>query len=169
MTHKNLTTEPVASPVAVTRWLRSEPHPDGTKCVCCPEQPGHVFAYAMDLVDPENSPWRSRSLANEPTDTLDVTGFIHDAIARMPEGTQFRIVIEPIRDVRAAEQEFAAMLDANYCPECQHPWSYHREDGCHMPVTPGTNLPVTRSDARREPCGCTHKTYNGYLPPEPTP
>lgn len=46
-------------------------------------------------------------------------------------------------------------LDQHYCTDCKHPWSYHSEHGCSMPVTPGTNLPITRGSDVRERCGCT--------------
>lgn len=55
-----------------------------------------------------------------------------------------------LRDV----EEERALLDAKYCPACQHPWSYHGEDGCSMPVTPGTHLPITRGSDARERCDC---------------
>jgi hypothetical protein len=47
------------------------------------------------------------------------------------------------------------LLDEKYCPECQHPWDYHTEGGCAMPVTPGTHTPVTRNSGARERCNCT--------------
>lgn len=49
-------------------------------------------------------------------------------------------------------------LELSYCPGCKHPWSYHGEHGCSMPVTPGTNLPITRGSDARERCGCTALT-----------
>jgi hypothetical protein len=98
MTYQNLTTEPMASPVAVTKWLRGQPHPDGSKCVCCPEQSAHVFAYHALIADPDDLNWQSVDQANEPNGHLNIGAFVHDAIARMPEGTKFRIVVEPITE-----------------------------------------------------------------------
>ena len=51
--------------------------------------------------------------------------------------------------------ELEALLDKNYCPVCKHPWSYHGEDGCSMPVEPGTHLPYLGGSSSRERCGCT--------------
>lgn len=52
--------------------------------------------------------------------------------------------------VSTAQEE----LDKHYCPRCKHPWTYHSETGCSMPVTPGTHLPITRSSDPRERCNC---------------
>ena len=63
---------------------------------------------------------------------------------------------------------FEAMLAANYCPDCKHPWSYHSEAGCSMPINIETLLPVMGPNEPSRRCACTQKTYNGYLPPKGT-
>jgi hypothetical protein len=45
---------------------------------------------------------------------------------------------------------------AAYCPGCSHPWSYHGQGGCSMPVVRGTNRPVVTQTEQilSERCAC---------------
>jgi hypothetical protein len=83
MTHPKPTTELQASPPATTVWLRSERGPYTGPCLCCPGQPAHVYGY--DTVTDDGIPF-------------DRTDWVRDAITRLPEGTRFRITIEPITE-----------------------------------------------------------------------
>lgn len=55
---------------------------------------------------------------------------------------------------RTADLLTNLIANVDYCGTCDHPVSYHGNDGCSMPVQQGTYLPITRGATAGVPCGC---------------
>lgn len=112
MTYQPKSLEPAVSPVADLAYMRSEKsaiHPG--KCICCPDEPTHVFAYNA-TIDGER---------------FDYTEFVWAALRRFPDGTKFRITIAPVPVENAVcnacgwEGDADKLADQAVCPKCGQP------------------------------------------------
>lgn len=66
------------------------------QCICCPGEPGHVFAYLA----------REKGAVGR----YGYEAFVHEAMRAMPDGQRFRVVIELIEDTPS--------LDTAVCQRC---------------------------------------------------
>ncbi len=72
---------------ATVRYLHSTPRP--WRCICCPDEPAHVFAYAADIDHSSATPALSTHESHQ-----DWMSWINDRLSQSPNGARIRISFE---------------------------------------------------------------------------